>query len=80
MDYTKFTCEEMIHDFKVKSVLLGLHFPETATEFQKAALFLAHLMVIVRDSILKGVDVMPDIIDDVQAAQLCMCQNKDNQR
>ena len=37
--------------------LLGLNFPESATEFQKACLTLCRLFACVRDYVLKGLDV-----------------------
>lgn len=37
--------------------VLGLAFPESATEFQKAFLVLAHLMACCRDFVLKGHDI-----------------------
>lgn len=37
--------------------LLGLKFPETATEFQKAVLTLAHMYAVIRDYVLKGIEV-----------------------
>jgi hypothetical protein len=37
--------------------VLGLNFPDSITEFQKAFLTLAHLFAASRDYVLKGVDV-----------------------
>lgn len=43
--------------------ILGLFFPESATEFQKAALTLAHLMASLRDAILKGQVISNHMVD-----------------
>lgn len=43
--------------------LLGLNFPESATEFQKACLTLAHLYACIRDYVLKGLDVPTHLIE-----------------
>lgn len=43
--------------------LLGLNFPESATEFQKACLTLAHLYACIRDYVLKGLDVPANLIE-----------------
>lgn len=42
--------------------LLGLQFPESVTEFQRATLTLAHLMACVRDYILKGYELPTNVI------------------
>lgn len=42
--------------------VLGLNFPDSITEFQKAFLTLAHLFAASRDYVLKGVDVPVDIL------------------
>ena len=52
--------------------LLGLNFPESATEFQKACLTLCRLFACVRDYVLKGLDVpvyLLDIINELNSIQ-----------
>ena len=55
MEERKLTCE--IPNIESLTCLLGLSFPESATEFQKATLLLAHLYAVIRDYILKGLEV-----------------------
>lgn len=43
--------------------VLGLKFPESATEFQKAVLTLARLYAVVNDYVLKGLDVPLTILE-----------------
>ena len=43
--------------------LLGLVFPESATEFQKAVLTLAHMYAVIRDYVLKGVEVPQRLLE-----------------
>lgn len=42
--------------------VLGLAFPESATEFQKATLTLSHLYATIRDYVLKGMEVPEELI------------------
>lgn len=60
--------------------IFGLQFPETATEFQKAALTLAHVMIGVRDAVLKGRDVTPYLCDYVYNLTQIMIDNELKQR
>lgn len=53
--------------------VLGLNFPDSATEFQKAALTLAHLMASIRDFVLKGVEVPQPIIDNIFELSTIVC-------
>lgn len=73
-------CESLITDFSVKSLLLGLNFPETANQFQKSMLYLAHLMAILRESVLKGRDIEKSIISDIVVLATIAEQNSDEQR
>lgn len=43
--------------------LLGLVFPDSATEFQKATLALAHMYATIRDYVLKGVEVPAALVE-----------------
>ena len=43
--------------------LLGLSFPDSATEFQKAVLTLAHLYAVIRDYVLKGLEVPTYLVE-----------------
>lgn len=61
-------------------LLFGLNFPESATEYQKAALTLAHLMIAVRDAVLKGRDVTPYLSDYVYNLSRIMENNESKQR
>lgn len=61
-------------------LLFGLNFPESATEYQKAALTLAHLMIAVRDAVLKGRDVTPYLSDHVYNLCQIMQDNESKQR
>ena len=46
-----------ISEFDVMCAIFGLSFPDSATEFQKASLLLAHLMSSVREIVLRGGNV-----------------------
>lgn len=43
--------------------VLGLSFPESATEFQKSVLTLAHLYACIRDYVLKGLEVPTFLVE-----------------
>lgn len=60
--------------------ILGLSFPESATEFQRAALTLAHLMASVRDFVLKGVQLPDEIVCVIAQLEQIIEQNKNSQR
>lgn len=60
--------------------ILGLKFPESATEFQKAALTLAHLMASLRDYVLKGHDIPVDLVEVVDKLSIIMLDNEYKQR
>lgn len=76
--------EERILFKKVQNVdslccVLGLNFPDSATEFQKAALTLAHLMASLRDFVLKGVEVPQPIIDSIFELSTIVCNESGKQ-
>lgn len=60
--------------------VLGLKFPDSATEFQKAALTLAHLLASCRDFILSGRDVPQRLIDVACELMFIVSTCSDNQR
>lgn len=60
MEERKFYCE--IPNVDSLMCLLGLTFPETATEFQKAVLTLAHLYAVIREYVLKGIEVPVELV------------------
>lgn len=61
MEERKLTCE--IPNIESLTCLLGLSFPESATEFQKATLLLSHLYAVIRDYVLKGLEVPSYLVD-----------------
>lgn len=60
--------------------ILGLKFPESANEFQKAALTLAHLMAALRDYVLKGHDIPVTLVELVDKLSIIMVDNEYQQR
>ena len=60
--------------------VLGLKFPDSATEFQKAALTLAHVMASIRDFVLKGYDVPVYLLDLIDNLHYVMHSNAENQK
>lgn len=60
--------------------VLGLNFPESATEFQKASLTLAHLMASLRDFVLKGLDIPDSLVELVSSLSAIMQAHKDAQK
>lgn len=60
--------------------VLGLNFPDCATEFQKAFLTLAHLMASARDYVLKGVDVPSPVLDLIDLLTNIICYYAEEQR
>lgn len=60
--------------------VLGLVFPASATEFQKAALTLAHLMASLRDFVLKGHDIPLDLVELADRLSIIMVDNEYKQR
>lgn len=60
--------------------ILGLSFPESATDFQKASLSLAHLMAALRESVLKGSVISRMLIDFVNKLSLIMVANYEKQK
>lgn len=61
MEERKLYCE--VPSVESLMCLLGLNFPESATEFQKAVLTLAHLYACIRDYVLKGVEVPNPLLE-----------------
>jgi len=60
--------------------ILGLAFPESANDFQKAALILAHLMASLRDFVLKGQEIPVELCDLVDNLAFIMACHSDAQR
>lgn len=60
--------------------VLGLKFPDSATDFQKASLTLAHLMASIRDYILAGREIPAYILDLIDSLHYIMQINCDAQR
>ena len=58
----------------------GLSFPESANEFQCAALLLAHLMASVRNLVLNGVDLNEELIELCSSLTAIMKANYGAQR
>lgn len=61
MEERKLFCE--IANVDSLCCLLGLSFPESATEFQKACLTLSHLYATIRDYVLKGLEVPTYLVE-----------------
>lgn len=62
------------------TTLLGLTFPESANDFQKCALTLAHMMAILRDFVLKGRDIPDNLLLTASLLASAMQLNGNNQR
>lgn len=60
--------------------VLGLAFPDSANEFQKAALTLAHLMASLRDFVLKGHEIPMDLIVLAASLSIIMQSHYDAQK
>ena len=60
--------------------VLGLSFPESASDFQKSALTLAHLMASVRDYVLKGIEVPGMLIQTIYNLSFIVFSNGLKQR
>lgn len=60
--------------------LLGLSFPESATEFQKAVLTLAHLYAVVRDYVLKGITVPKALLEVADDLNTIMYLEREKQK
>lgn len=60
--------------------IFGLAFPESANDFQKSALTLAHLMASLRDYVLKGHDIPVSLINRVLDLAEMMMDNHEHQR
>jgi len=60
--------------------LFGLVFPETATEFQKAALTMAYIVASFRDNILKGNEIPHEHIAVADQLWLIVMDNEYKQR
>lgn len=56
-----------IYEFQVMAALFGLSFPESATEFQMAAITLAYLSKAVHDIVLRGHDVPVGVCNMIHA-------------
>lgn len=80
MDIQNYQTFDSIPNVKSVCCVLGLNFPESATDFQKSALTLAHLMASIRDFILKGLDVPSNILDMIDNLHYVMQSNCDAQR
>lgn len=60
--------------------VLGLNFPESATEFQKACLTLAHLYACIRDYVLKGIEVPTYLLEVADRLNSIQYDNRAKQR
>lgn len=60
--------------------LLGLSFPDSALDFQKAMLTLAHLSAVVRDYVLKGIEVPAFIVDLIDTLSGIVYLERENQK
>lgn len=84
MDAEKIVCKPQY--FKeldgIESIcaILGLSFPESANEFQKCALTLAHLMASLRDYVLKGHEIPESLVELADNLGFIMACNADKQR
>lgn len=74
-------CEfENIPGIESLLVIFGLNFPDSATPYQKAVLTLAHLMIALRDAVLKGRCVNARLITVLSLLADIIKDGKDNQR
>lgn len=71
---------EDIQYFDEIACICGLSFPESATDFQKASLCLAHLMAALRESVLKGCVISSNLIGIVNKLALILVVNGDKQK
>lgn len=78
MEERKLFCE--IPNVESLCCILGLVFPESATEFQKSVLTLAHLYANIRDYALRGVEVPDYLIEVADVLNTISLQNRKNQR
>lgn len=69
-----------LHNIEAYTCILGLQFPESATEFQKASLTLAHLMACSRDYILKGFQLPDEIVQLISNLTEIIEDHKDEQK
>lgn len=60
--------------------VLGLSFPESANDFQKSALCLAHLMAACRESVLKGVEIPVTICEFILDLASMLDFNRESQK
>lgn len=58
----------------------GLSFPESANEFQKSSLLLAHLMASVRNLVLNMVEVNKELLTLIRSLVTIMVCNYEQQR
>lgn len=68
-----------LHNIDAYTCILGLQFPESATEFQKASLTLAHLMACCSDYILIGFQLPDEIVQLISNLTVIIEDNKDEQ-
>lgn len=78
MEERKLFCE--IDNIESLTCVLGLNFPDSATEFQKAFLTLAHLCASCRDYVLKGSDIPIGLIRTIDLLSQLLVQNELQQR
>lgn len=62
------------------ATLVGLNLPESANDFQRATLTLAHVMAALRESVLKGAVISDNIIVMVHDLALCMDKHGSEQK
>lgn len=67
-------CE--IQNIESIACVLGLSFPDTANDFQKAFLTMAHLVAACREYVLKGVQVPLDLLHLLDKLNMIVLQNE----
>ena len=78
MEERKLFCE--IPEVDSLACILDLVFPESATEFQKAVLTLAHLYAAIRSYVLKGVEVPQRLLEVADMLNTISYQERSKQR
>lgn len=66
-------------NFKSLACVCGLTFPESATEFQKSLLTMAHMAAALRESVLRGSVIPSELLADFMSLAGIMFNNSDKQ-